>query len=231
MKQKIKFKLLIILGLTITLGLLIMPNSYSAEAGLQARPGAKSLASQTAYDFFRRIRGMEKEGGTLGLKAQIDETSFLDSSKNGLDIHMAKNTEWGTAAMLAASIYGSAPSGKSDESTTGNKTGIYQMADNLWEYAIGIYSDANQHTEKIKNADPRYYDLYTSTKKEDAYKLGDATYETNGWKNAEYKGFIDNSSYRIFMRGMNGIFSVDGRAGTSNWQYLSRAVIVCGPEL
>ena len=196
------------------------------EASLQAKPGVTSLVNQTANQFFEKIRLMEAKGGTLGLDANIDSTTYLDSSNNGVDVHMAKNTEWGTAAMLAASIYGEAPIGKSDATTTGNSTGIYQMADGTYEYVAGIYNTSDSDMNKIKGADERYRNLYVST----TSITGDATTETEGWRLASKSGFVVYS-LPIFLRSFNGLFSYDDYHPNSDSERSSRACFVIATGL
>lgn len=196
------------------------------NAAVQSRPGVTSLKNTTANDCFVKIRQMEVEGGTLGKKAQLDSTTYLDSSNNGVDVHMAKNTEWGAAAMLAASPYGSAPSGKSDASTTGNATGIYQMADGTWEYVAGIYNTTNTYMSKLKNADSRYVDLYTGG----VAKRGDATLETTNWKSSSEAYFVE-SGYPIFLRSCSALFGYNASNGRSAVDWSSRAVLCVGSGL
>ena len=196
------------------------------NAAVQSRPGVTSLKNTTANDFFVKIRQMEVEGGTLGKKAQLDSTTYLDSSNNGVDVHMAKNTEWGAAAMLAASPYGSAPSGRSDASTTGNATGIFQMADGTYEYVAGIYNTSNDYMSKLKNADSRYVNIYTG----EVAKRGDATLETKNWKGSSYAGFV-TSGYPMFLRSNGALFGYNGTVGSSISYYSSRAVLCVGSGL
>ena len=196
------------------------------NAAVQSRPGVTSLKNTTANDFFVKIRQMEVEGGTLGKKAQLDSTTYLDSSNNGVDVHMAKNTEWGAAAMLAASPYGSAPSGRSDASTTGNATGIFQMADGTYEYVAGIYNTSNDYMSKLKNADSRYVNIYTG----EIAKRGDATLETKNWKGSSGANFV-TSGYPMFRRSFNALFGYDSNSGNSNGNVSSRAVLCVGSGL
>ena len=212
-------KLLISLGIGIIATIVMAGTS---KAGLQSRPNATTLTNKTANEFFELIRNMEASGGVLGLNATIDGTTFLDSSNNGLDIHMAKNTEWGTAAMLAASSYGAAPSGQSSATTTGNVTGIYQMADTKYEYVAGIWDTSNSYMNKIKAADSRYYDLYSSA----TAKVGDATLETKNWKSASNANFV-SARYPVFLRSYVALFGFSGVDGSSLSYFVSRAVVVC----
>lgn len=149
-------------------------------AGYQSRPeGKRPQGVVYANDKFVNARKMEAKDGVLGLDAQIDETSFLDVSinKNGLDCHMAKNTEWGTTIMLAKSSYGKSDYGKSkNDSTTGNATGVNLMCNNSY-YVSGIFEDFDDSTDaymnKIRNADSRYFNLYPKYNS-DTFILGDA---------------------------------------------------------
>jgi len=211
----------------ILVSMAIIGLTTNVQAALQSRPDTSRLVNTTANDFFKKIRNMEAEGGTLGLKAQINTTTYLDSTNNGVDVHMAKNTEWGTAAMLAASSYGTAPSGSSSATTTGNATGVYQMADSSgFEYVAGIYNTTNTYMNAIKGADARYYNLYTS----ETSIPGDATLETRNWKGASHAYFV-NASYPVFLRSYYALFGYCYSNGCANSNYGSRACLVVGAGL
>lgn len=214
-------------AIVFTVGILtVFMLTGKVNAAVQSRPGVTSLKDTTANDFFVKIRQMEVEGGTLGKKAQLDSTTYLDLSNNGVDVHMAKNTEWGAAAMLAASPYGSAPSGQSNASTTGNATGIYQMADGTYEYVAGIYNTSNDYMSKLKNADSRYVNIYTG----EVAKRGDATLETKNWKNASDTSFVA-SGYPVFGRSYSALFGYSIGRGNSSSKFSSRAVLCVDPGL
>lgn len=205
----------------IVLTLMITAKSTYA---MQSRPDGKCKVSVEANYFFEEIRKMEST--VLGLPTNFDTTTWLDSSGNGVDVHMAKNTEWGTAAMLSASAYGTAPSGQSSESTTGNATGIYQMADANTEYVTGIWNSSNGDISKIKNANSRYYNLYTNA----VSISGDSTTETKNWKSANSANFID-STFIMFVRGQYSLFGYDNYKGEANSYRTSRSVLVIGAGL
>ena len=153
-------KILIIIMIAAILSIIAMPNR--AHAGLQANKGGTSLVNTTANNFFIAIRKMETQYGTLGKNAILDTTTYLDSTENGIDCHMALNTEFGTAGILAYSEYGTIPT-KSNDTTTGNASGIYQLGYGRNEYVAGIYSSTNYSTKIIGNADSRYYNKYASS--------------------------------------------------------------------
>lgn len=213
------------------------------NAGFQANKGGTSHKTSTrigiyAIHLFTGIRQMESQGGTLGLSATLAETTYLEEgSGNGIDCHMVKNTEWGTAAMLSASQFGNAPIGESDDSTTGNSSGIYQMANkDGYELATGIYNASNNYMGAIKMADSRYYNLYM-TNTTSASIAGDATTETFGWKGGNGDS-LPNGNYPIICRNYRGIFGVYATNGSDQSNYGSnafaastRAVVVCGEGL
>lgn len=61
---------------------------------LTIKPNLPSLTNQTIGSMFNATRNMEAIGNDYGL------------SKNNVDSHMMKNTEWGAVAYLSSSIYG-----------------------------------------------------------------------------------------------------------------------------
>ena len=195
-------------------------------ATYQSRGDASSLKNTTVSVFCLNIRKMEASGGTLGLNGVIDENTLLDSSNNGVDVHMAKNTEWGTVALLSDSKYGYAPSETSSATTTGNASGVYQMADGTWEYVAGIYKGAsNNYMSRLAGADARYFNSYSSN----TPIAGDAL-ECSGWKGASNSYWVD-SSYPVFKRGNNALFSFDGSTGDNSSSNSSRAALVVGSGL
>ncbi len=229
--KKLISKILVIMVLA------VMAMPLTSNAGFQANKGGTSYkTSGTIYanDLFEGIRNMETTGGTLGLNAKLQETTYLDTTNNGLDCHMAKNTEWGTAAMLSASIYGTAPEGISDDSTTGNDSGIFQMARGF-ELVAGIKNATNDYMGKIRNADARYYDLYETK----VSKAGDATTETVGWKKGQ-GGSYPPEHAEMFVRDCAGLFGFGTHHGNTEGEYCydysanhfnyasARAVVVCG---
>lgn len=92
---------------------------------------------------------------------------------NGVNTHMVKNSEWGALAYLTNSIYGNL----SDNSSTGNNTGIYNLSGNK-EFII--MDNENQ------------------------YSLGYSLSETNNWSN---DNSFPTSENLYLTRGGNSIFN------------------------
>ena len=215
--MNIKNKKILIIMITAILSIMAMPNR--AHAGLQANKGGTSLDYVTANTFFKEIRKMETEYGTLGKKAILDTTTYLDSTANGIDCHMALNTEFGTAGILAYSEYGYVPTNSKD-TTTGNASGIYQLGYGKYEYVAGIYSSTNSYTNIIEKADGRYYNKYASS----------TSIPGDGVEELGFSASYPSSSYPIITRSGNGVLDSNYSSGSGSYNG-SRAVVVCGAGL
>ena len=226
-------KVISILILIIT----IIGFSNVSNAALESKAGQSSWSTHINNEF-TGIREMEKSGGTLGQNANIDGTTYLDSSKNGIDVHLALSTEWGGAAILAVSDYGAfntkgnvVDKGTKVAATTGNITGVFQMADGNRDFVSGVFKNSsNSSVSKINSADSRYRNEYTTDSSQ--YHKGDALYQTAGW----YSGGIlyVSSSAPVVSRvdGLFGFQAVDGTWASGGWWCgYSRAVVVCGENL
>ena len=157
-----------------------------------------------------------------------------------LNSHLMKNSEWGAVAYLTESKYGrngtevtinnngttcytgggsgAAYVSNTNQSSTGNIYGIYDLSGNAYEYVAGYYSggslsNGNSFADGTSDA---YSTAYSGTTASSAYKYGDATYETSGW-NSDDAVFV-NSSFPFFDRG--GVYSNETKAGVFSFRYL-----------
>ena len=163
---------------------------------------------------------METQYGTLGKNAQLND-KYIDTTGNGIDCHMALNTEYGTAGILSYSRYGAVPT-ISNDSTTGNESGIKQLGYGNYEYVAGIYSTPNSsYMNVIFNADARYYNKYESN----TSKAGD------GMGKFGYGVSNISSSNPIIKRSSGGVLYSNYDTGYNNNSLGSRAVVVCGAGL
>lgn len=122
---------------------------------------------------------MEMPGGTLGLNGTVDSKTLLDSTSNGIDVHMSKSTEWGTAMILSASAYGQ-PSQVVDQttSTTGNASGVINMSNMTNEFVASFIDGggSKSFTERLVSADSRYVNHYS----DNTVLIGDGS-DVGGW--------------------------------------------------
>lgn len=216
--MNIKSKKILIIMIAAILSIITMPNR--AHAGLQANKGGKSLVNVTANGFFVSMRRMESQYGTLGKSAVFDQTTYVDSTGNGIDSHMALNTEFGTAGILAYSEYGYVPT-KSKDTTTGNASGIYQLGYSNCEFVAGIYSSTNSYTNIIGKADGRYYNKYASSR----------SIPGDGMGKLGFRASYASSSTPIITRSGVGVLYSSNDGGYSYSSSGSRVVVVCGAGL
>lgn len=226
MKNK---KMMLVSMLIVMVAILIIPGKV--HAAYQSKPG-NALTSRTADQFFEGCRNMEVSGGVLGLSETLETTTYKGTSNNGIDVHMALNTEWGTVALLTDSAYGIGKdiSGTNNPKTsTGNATGVCNLANGICEYVASTYNGtSSKYNTKLRSADARYFNSYSSN----TSKAGDALNCAN-WLSASYDSWA-NASNPVFYRGAHGLFgfSVDYGDSYSNYVvYGSRAVVVCGAGL
>ena len=225
MKNK---KMMLVSMLIVMVAILIIPGKV--HAAYQSKPG-NVLTSRNVDQYFEGCRNMEISGGVLGLSETIEATTYKGTSNNGLDVHMALNTEWGTVALLTDSAYGIGKdiSGTNNTKTsTGNSTGVYSLANGTYEYVASTYSGTSTSgNTKLRSADSRYFNSYSSN----ASKAGDALNCTK-WLSASYASWGSINS-PVFIRGYNGLFDFSNHDGNgyNDVKRGARAVVVCGAGL
>ena len=160
-----------------------------------------------------------------------------------LNSHMLKNSEWGAVAYLTHSQYGrngheidtndnsnfiTADEGieiNTKQSSTGNVYGIYDLSGGADEY-VAAYNSESTGENLIKNGSQlvnetrkEFVTAYRGTTTDVAYKLGDATYETENWNsdihvfpNSENPFFSRGGAYSSTLEG-TGIFKFATKAG------------------
>ena len=171
-----------------------------------------------------------------------------------LNSHLMKNSEWGAVAYLTESKYGrngtevtinnngetyytgggsgTAYVSNTNQSSTGNVYGIYDLSGNVYEYVAGYYTGGSDLTSGSSFADgtsDAYSTAYSETRASSAYKYGDATYETSGW-NSDFAYFVI-PFVPFFERG--GWYYDEADAGVYNFSssgggsYSNRSFRVC----
>ena len=177
-----------------------------------------------------------------------DQYTSAKAYSTTLNSHMLKNSEWGAVAYLTESKYGrngeevtqntdssyKTANGNfmnnQKQSSTGNKTGIYDLSGGTTDRIVAYYTEGSQ--DYLDNASSlvndykdentkRYVTAYTGTSVSSAYKPGDATYETSGW-HGDSASFV-SSENPFFTRGGGrnnandgaGIFNFVNNAGYS----------------
>ena len=144
-----------------------------------------------------------------------------------LQSHMLKNSEWGAVAYLTESKYGrngtevtqntnedyltgggtAYAETNTNQSSTGNVYGIYDLNGGTYEYVAGYYKNGkstylNNGSSFTDGTSDAYSTAYDTAVAETGYKYGDATYETSGWHSDN--AYFVNSGNPFFGRGGHG---------------------------
>ena len=218
-------------------------------------------------------------GGNNTIKIQPGVSSWTDIAVNDifktcrnyntlLNSHMMKNTEWGAVAYLSKSKYGingevainsfnnytgggsdNSYVDNTDQSTTGNVWGIYDMSGGKYEYVAAYVnngsSSLNTYGSSLVSASSYMKDIYTASKdtssenyNESSSKYGDALYETSS-DNSGYNSWYDDYSLfpskdePFFRRGgakddrtHAGVFSFDYSDGDEYYASTFRPVLI-----
>ena len=189
----------------------------------RVKPGVSSLTSITVANMY--------SAGKL-----FRSTDYITSNGiNQSDSHMMKNIEWGAVAYLKQSNYGlgitditindnssytGGGSGTSyktntEQSTSGNITGVYDMSGGAFEYVMGNYNKtAGDSGLTVSGIPAEHIDIYSGTSVS-ASHLGDALGETAGWY-INYADFV-LSRHPWFSRGGNCLSG--GDAGVFGFIY------------
>lgn len=221
--MNIKSKKLLVVFAVVLIATVIAP--IRSNAGLQANKGGTSLTNTNASQFFDGMRKMETKYGTLGKEAVLND-KYLDTTNNGIDVHMALNTEWGTVALLTDSAFGVGNVVLGTSTSTGNESGIYGLGNGVIEFVAGLNENGAKWsgTKNIYNADSRYCNMYASEKE---IKIGDAL---------ECKwGYVSSSGFTMYGRktdySIKNIFNFYRFGADADSNRTSRAVVVCGENL
>ena len=187
--------------------------------------------------------------------------NMYDSARyysNNLNSHMLKNSEWGAVAYLAHSKYGRNKTeitinnsasyytgggnykNNTNQSTTGNIYGIYDLSGGCREWVASYFNGNNANTMYLNNsngfaqigkASDKFSTAYSSGTVEEGYKYGDATYETNYWSGEDiafpnYAQPISNRGGRAQSIMSAGIFCYNAYDGGIHNDFSCRIALI-----
>lgn len=233
MKRFMKNKLIIFTIIIVAI-LLNAKNVYAI--GGQASAWNSYTSSNVSY-LFELIRAMETPTGTLGVNSRINTENYVDSSGNGIDCHLAKSTEYGTAMLLSRSEFGRISYASEGNSCAKGNTGVVGLFADTTQYAATIYSETinsepkeNSQNGALIRADERYVNRYYGTLNDYVNRgyiiRGDALLEdtVHTSSNIVFPSLNNPIVFRCHER--HGGF---GASDTSSRN--ARAVVVCGQGL
>ena len=201
------------------------------------RPNETSITSQNLNATFTASYNYKRDNDShLIRNVEWGSVAYLAMSKYGIndDIRI-NNTSDHKTGYGAKNVNGDATSSSSEltgdyksasgllASTTGNITGIYDMAGGVWEHVAAYRANANgingvnRSGLNINDYDAKYFDIYQNTNT----ILGDATGETNGWFEDRVNYINYNAPWYLrsgyYKQGASaGIFYIGNDVGTSD---------------
>ena len=150
--------------------------------GLRIKPNVTARGGDHLSNQFYATRSLERSGNPFGLVSEIVDShpikntewgaiAYLSQTIYGINKEVRMNNhssyktgcgalqETSTGSTQCQNAYGSVSSGEYPQSTTGNITGIFDMAGGSNEYVMGYFSGANSNYKK----EPNKYFGYTSS--------------------------------------------------------------------
>lgn len=205
----------------IVISLLVIIASLSiatvSNAAIQIKPTQANIHTNiTASNAYQYCYDMRNASSSLGV--------------NNLDPHLTLNKDWGAAAYLAISAYGTTRSayptsvsidGYGYRSTTGNVTGVMNMHKRIYTASVvENATDLTNLTNIVNNKNTKYVEIIPKSNLAAATK-GYAFEETRGWYGSNG---VNPSGYSTIERN-NGILTTQAGTGISMNDISFRPVI------
>ena len=206
---------------------------------IKSVPGVSSWRNSTIGDIFTHSKNYNitlnshlMKNSEWGAVAYLTESRY---GRNGTEVAINNSSSYITG--MSGGRAGASSTDKTYEyntsngvlaSTTANVYGIYDLSGGSTEYIASYNKDGSAldngssfTTSRISN---KYSMVYEGVNITNGYKYGDATYETNGWKEDENKFILSSNEafleYPFFIRGGDcnnsvgaGIFCFNGNSG------------------
>ena len=203
-------------------------NSINASGNIQSVANADIYITDNISTMFNRIKQIEN-----------NNIGFNVSNYSMLNIHMSKNSEWGAMAYFAQSKYGLFRTGElatiqanntliagsnyevnTNQSTTQNITGIYDIVGGANEYVMANYDSMIGSSEFETLPDSYYYDVYSTLDSYYNSNLYHAMGEVDSYPSDDNSVFVSSSNPWLVRSGLFDYSAASGGAG-----YSSRTVI------
>ena len=208
----------------------------SGDSNIKILPGETVLLSSDVSSMFWASRKMEINNNIYGFDQAStvfpNATGIIEGDNNTLDTHVLKNTEWGAISLLSLSQYGINGTIKKydnnknvytggglnlsylvnvNQSTTGNKYGVYDMVNTNGELVMAYRSDSGISYETDIYVDEIYYDKYAGAATTGI--KGDLT-NNDSLTEVSIKNFPKVDNY--FLRGQSSLLSYASATGEAN---------------
>ena len=228
-------------------------DTCSASSNMKVVPNTASLRSNTMSSFHYAAVSMNMTSNVFGLStgtsiiphiiknSEWGAVAYLTHSTYGINTEVRLNNQSDYTTGCGASAangsknttcqiqYGSVTS--YPQSTTGNITGVFDMAGGAGEYVMGNYNSTNKGGFSTL-PDSKYFDIYTSSTCTVAMCGGHALNETQGWYSDTSTEFVSSGS-PWFIRGGSyqdtsgsGLYFRQAKDGSSSQYRGSRITII-----
>ena len=203
------------------------------DTKIKIQPGISSFRNETIGNMYTYARSYSTSLNSHMLKnSEWGAVAYLTHSqygRNGAEVTMNNSSDYITGSAQISN--GTTNNYKSEEgvlaSSTGNITGIYDLSGGAYEVMAAYYSGSSSLPNGSSFADSssdEYSTAYEISNEIRDYKLGDATYETNGWNDDSdnllnsYTGFFSRGGdyYSSFITGVFCFDRSDGSTVSNN---------------
>ena len=200
-------------------------NSIDNKGQVQSIANANVYTTDTIGQMFNKIKAIE-----------TGNSGFNTNDYTMLDVHMVKNSEWGAMAYFAQSKYGLFRTGdlatiqanntliagnnyetNTNQSTTQNVTGIYDIVGGANEYVMANYNETIGSSGFTTLPDSYYYNVYTTLNSYDNSNLYHAMGEVDSRAyQPNNSSFVTSSNPWLVRTGLFDYSAADGSAGYSS---------------
>ena len=198
---------------------------------IAVRPGVTSWRNTTIGDMYTYAKAYDTNLNSHMLKnSEWGAVAYLTHSqygRNGTIVTKNNSSNYITGS-AGNSVDAKQDVGTTNEywsvqgvlaSSTGNVTGIYDLAGGAYEHIAAYYngnpgSDLKDYGDSFASKNgtsTEYVTVYTNDVEEEGYKIGDATYETSDLF-CDTATFFNSSSHPFLRRGGNAVHGANGGA-------------------
>lgn len=209
--------------------------NINVNSNIVIKPDCNSIRNKNISYTFDIISNMT---------ALSDIYAFEKNTYDILDTHLIKNNEWSAIAYFSQSKYGLCNNGNcvdlaentssvtgggdytanTEQSTTQNVYGVYDLHGGLEEFTMGNYNNNLNSLDGFSALpDSVYLNIYTNENDYLIKKLQHAMFETNSLFNNAASDFVSEDKPWIIR---NGLFSYGSSSGENTEQVGSRTVLI-----
>lgn len=213
--------------------------NINVNSNILIKPNNNSIRNKSIGYMFDNINNINN------ITSLTDIYGFMKSTYDILDTHLIKNSEWGALAYFAQSKYGLCNGGicndlesnntnyitggsnylsNTNQSTSYNITGVYDLMGGADEFTMGNYNNMLNSLDGFSTIPNSIYtNIYTTEENYSLKKLQHALFETNTIFNNSTSNFVTIDKPWLIR---NNLFSYNSSSGENSVSIGSRTVLV-----